>query len=63
MKNAYVKGLADVKKRCQNWENALQQILSKTEVQKIYQAHIFINADEACTVLGQYITAIAHIRM
>ena len=40
------------------------KFLAKQKCRKsIRHIHIFINADEACTVLGQYITAIAHIRM
>jgi len=61
-KNALAMCLADAEQQCQDWKGALRQMLGKAEVQKISQAHV-VDDDEADTVRGQYMTAIARIRM
>lgn len=55
--------LADAEQTCQNWEGALRQVLGEAEFREISQAHTAVNADEADTVRGRYITAIDRMRM
>jgi len=62
-KNVLAACLADAEQKCQDWEGALRQILGDAEVQKISEAHPVVDVDEADTVRGKYITAIAGIRM
>jgi hypothetical protein len=62
-KNVMLGCLADAEQTCQNWEGALRQVLGEAEFREISQAHTAVNADEADTVRGRYITAIGHMRM
>lgn len=53
--------LADAEEQCQDCEGALRQILGEAEVQKIVQAHV--EAEEAGTMRGQYLTTVTRVRM
>ena len=63
MKNTMAMSLVNAEQKCLHWESALHQFVGEMVVQEISQANVIIGVDEADTVRGQYITAIACIRM
>lgn len=63
MKKAFAKGLADAEHKCQEWESALRHFLGEAEVQKVVQGYTVVDDDEADTVKGKYIGAVARISM
>lgn len=60
LKNALAVSLAEAEQKCFDWESAVCQILGEAEVQKIYGA---VDSFQTNTVKGQYIAAIARIRL
>ncbi|KAH0826528.1 hypothetical protein J3R83DRAFT_5536 [Lanmaoa asiatica] len=63
MKKAFATGLADAEHKCREWESTLRHFFGEAEVQKVTQTYTVVDDDEAGTVKGKYIAAVAGVSM